>query len=81
MERVTWKHKHYHMETGSQWESAVWLRELIPGLHDNLEGQEEVGGGRGVLRERGHIYTYGRFMLMDDNTVLQSNYPSIKSNF
>ena len=28
----------------SQWEFAVWLRELKPGLCDNLEGWDEVGG-------------------------------------
>ena len=27
---------------------AVWLRELKPGLDDNLEGLDGVGGGREV---------------------------------
>ena len=27
-----------------QWEFVVWLRELKPGLCDNLEGWDEVGG-------------------------------------
>ena len=30
----------------SQWEFAVWLRELKPGLWDNLEGWDAVGGRR-----------------------------------
>ena len=30
-------------KTDSQWEFAVWLRELKPGLCDNLEGWE-MGG-------------------------------------
>ena len=40
----------------SQWEFAVCLKEIKPGLCDNLEGWEEVGGGS---RGRGHMYTYG----------------------
>jgi len=32
----------------SQWELAVWLRELKPGLCDNLEGRNGEGGGREV---------------------------------
>ena len=38
----------------SQWEFAVWLRELRPGLCDNLEGWDGEGGGRGV-QVGGHI--------------------------
>ena len=30
----------------SQWEFSVWCRELNPGLCDNLEGWDGVGGGR-----------------------------------
>ena len=44
----------------SQWEFAVWLREHKLGLWDSLEGWEVEAGSRG----RGHVYTYGRFMLM-----------------
>ena len=32
----------------SQWEFAVWLRELKPGLGNNLEGWDAEGGGRDV---------------------------------
>ena len=39
----------------SQWEFAVLLRELKPGLCNNLEGWDGVGG----LRGRGHKCTYG----------------------
>ena len=45
----------------SQWEFAVWLRELKQGLCINLEGWDGEGGSRG----RGHMYTYGWFMLFD----------------
>ena len=30
----------------SQWEYAIWLRELKQGLHDNLEGWDREGDGR-----------------------------------
>ena len=45
----------------SQWEFAVWLRELKQWLCDNLEGWDgkEMGG-------RGHGYTHGWFLLMYD---------------
>ena len=36
------------------------LRELKPGLWDNVEGWDGVGGSR----MKGHTYTYGWFMLM-----------------
>ena len=58
----------------SQCEFAEWLRELKEGLSNNLQGwdREEVGG-------RGHMYTYGYFMLVfGRKQLLQSNYPSIK---
>ena len=32
----------------SQWEFAVCLRELKPGLCDNLEGWDDLGSGTGV---------------------------------
>ena len=32
----------------SQWDFAVWLRELKQGLCDNLEGWDGVGDGREV---------------------------------
>ena len=40
----------------SQWEFAVWLRELKLGLCDNLEGWDGEGGGRDV--QKGAIYVY-----------------------
>ena len=33
-------------EIDSQWESALWLRELKQGLCDNLEGWDGEGGGK-----------------------------------
>ena len=44
----------------SHWEFAMWLRELKPGLCNNLEGWDGEGGSRG----RRHRYTYGWFMLI-----------------
>ena len=35
-------------KTDSQWEFAVWLRELQPGLGNNLEGRDGEEGGRDV---------------------------------
>ena len=35
----------------------MWLRELKPGLCDNLEGWDGVGGGR-KAQEGGDIYIY-----------------------
>ena len=42
----------------SQWEFAVWLRELNLGLWNNLERWEWVLG-EGDSRGRGHMYMYG----------------------
>ena len=51
----------------SQWGFAVWLRELRLGLCNNLERWDGERGGRG------HLYTYGWFMVMfgrnQQNTV------------
>ena len=41
-------------KTDSQWEFAVWLRELKQGLSINLEGWDEEGDGREV-QEGGDI--------------------------
>ena len=40
---------------GSQWEFAIGLTELKPGLCNNLEGWDGVGDGREV-QEGGDIY-------------------------
>ena len=37
----------------SQWEFSVWLRGIEPGLCNNLEGWEGVGGGREVQEREG----------------------------
>ena len=55
-----------------QWESAVWLRELKPGLYDNLEGWDGVGGGREV-QEGGDIcvpMADPRCCVAETNTIL-----------
>ena len=36
----------------SQWELAIWLRELKQGLCDNLEGWDEEGHGKGAQEGR-----------------------------
>ena len=43
----------------SQWEFAVWLRNLKQGLCVNMEGWEGVGDVREVPGGRGHMSTYG----------------------
>ena len=43
----------------SQREFAIWLRELKPGLCDNLAGWDEVGGGR-EFQEGGDMLVYDR---------------------
>ena len=59
-------------KTDSQWEFAIWLRELKPGLCNNLEGWDVEGEGKDV-QEGGDI---GRPMadscwcLAETNTIL-----------
>ena len=47
IERIIWKHILPCVKKNSQWEFAVLLRELKPGLYDNLEGWD--GEGRGGM--------------------------------
>ena len=42
----------------SQWEFAVWLRELKQGLCVNLEGWDGEGDGREVQREGIYVYLW-----------------------
>ena len=65
-------------EIESQWEFAIWLRELKPGLCNNLEGWDGEDDGREV-QEGGDIgYTYGWFMLIfgrkQQNSVKQLSF-------
>ena len=53
MERVARKHIHYCVYN-SLCEFSVWIRELKPGVRDNLEAWDGVGGGREV-QEGGNI--------------------------
>ena len=46
-------------KTDSQWEFAVWLRKLKQVLCINLEGWDEEGDGREVLKGGDNTYTYG----------------------
>ena len=56
----------------SQWEFAIWLRELKQGLCDRLKGGMGMEMGRG-----GHGYTHGWFLLCDrkpQNSVKQLSF-------
>ena len=69
-------------KTDSQWEFAVWLRELKKELCSNIEsGVGWEGRWERGSRVRIHMYTYGWFMLMfgRNQQILQSNYPSLKN--
>ena len=62
---------------GSQWESALWLRELKPGLCNKPRG---VGMGR-EIQQGGDIstpMTDSCWGLAETNKFMYSNYPSIK---
>ena len=62
----------------SQWEFAVWHKELNLVLCDNLEGWDGVGGG-GEVQEGGDMCMADSCWCMAEmNTTLQSNYPPIK---
>ena len=47
----------------SQWEFAIWLRELKPGLCNNLEGWDVEGEGKDV--QEGGTYVYLRLIHVD----------------
>ena len=60
----------YKIDT--QWEFAVWLRELKPGLCDNLEGWDGVGDEREV-QKGGDIYipmADSCWFMVESNTIL-----------
>ena len=65
----------------SQWEFAVLLRELKPGLCNNLEGWERVEDGRKVNKggDRSIPTADWSWCMAEVNTIMQSNYPSIKN--
>ena len=51
-------------EIDSQWEFAVWLRELKLEFYNNLEGWDGEESGREIPKGGDLKYTYGWFMLM-----------------
>ena len=53
-ERSTETYSLLYVKLDSQWEFAVWCKELNPVLCDSLEGWDGVGGGRGA-QEGGDI--------------------------
>ena len=57
---------------GSQWEFAVWLRDLKPGLSNNLEGWDAEGDGRDVQVgvNMGKAMTDSCWCLVETNTML-----------
>ena len=65
----------------SQWEFAMWFRELKPGLCNNLEGWDGEGDER-EGQEGGDIRILmadSCWCLAETNTILQRNYPLIKT--
>ena len=48
MERAAWSIHTIICKVDGQWKFSAWLRELNPGLCNNLEEWERVGGGREV---------------------------------
>ena len=53
-----------YVKLGSQWKSAVWHRELKSGALWKPRGVGWGGRWEGSSRGRGHMYTYGWFMLL-----------------
>ena len=57
---------------GSQREFAVWLRELKPGLRNNLEGWDGEGGGRDIQvgGDKGKPMADSCCCLLESTTIL-----------
>ena len=68
-------------KTDSEWEAAMWLRELSLLLCDDLEGQD--GGGEGGSGRWGPAHTHGQFMLMCERNQhdIVKNYPPAKNKY
>ena len=64
----------------SQWEFDVWLRKLKHELYDNLEGWDEEEYGREIQKGVDICTPMADscWCLAETNTILESNYPSIK---
>ena len=64
----------------SQWEFAVWLRELKRGLCNNLEGWDGEGDGKEAWKwgDMGAPIADSCWCLTENNKILKSNYSSIK---
>ena len=45
-------------KTDSQWETAIWIREIKQGLCDSLEGWDGEGGGREVWEGGDMVYLW-----------------------
>ena len=60
------------MYIDSQWEFAVWLRELQPGLDNNLEQGDGEGGGKDVQVgvDMGKPMVDSCFSLVKTNAIL-----------
>ena len=62
----------------AQQEFAVWLRKLKQGLCINLEWWDGEGDGREVQKGGDICIPMAYSCLIENNKILQSNYPSIK---
>ena len=68
---------HIPTNINSQWEFAVFLRELKPGLCNNLEGWDGERGGRQVKREGPYVYLWLIYLMFgrnQHNTVKQLSF-------
>ena len=66
-DKLTEQHESIYItmcKTDSQWEFAVWLRELKSGALWQPRDLGWNGRWEGGSRGKGHMYTYGWFMLM-----------------
>ena len=66
----------------SQWEFNVWLGELKEGLCDNLEWWDGEADGREVKEgvDTGVPMDDSCWCLIENQIILESNYPPVKKN-
>ena len=58
IERVAWRHVHYHVEIDTRRGFAVWHRELSPVFCETREGWDGEGDNEGVRKERTYVYLW-----------------------
>ena len=78
IKRVALKHTLPSVKFDSQWKFAIWHKELKSGALWQTRGVVYSGRWEGCSRERGHMYTYGWFVLIygrnKHNTVKQLSF-------